>query len=293
MSARILVVDDIPLNVKLLAEWLEHDHYLVSTAADGFEALAKITAERPDIVLLDVMMPGLDGFEICRRIKADPAIAHIPVVIVTALDEVDDLVRGFEAGADDFLMRPINGLALLARVRSQLQRKRQYERLLEEARVDPLTGSFNRRYFDAHASRLAARCRAARRPIAILMVDLDDLKRINDTHGHAAGDSVLKAVVERIMSAVRPSDLVSRMGGDEFAVVMPDTDLDAAVHVGERLRARIGDAPIEGVVVTVSIGGAASRPSVEDELDTILQRADAALYAAKRSGGNRVRGDGD
>jgi len=290
MSARILVVDDMPLNVKLLAEWLEHDHYLVSTAADGFEALAKIIAERPDIVLLDVLMPGLDGFETCRRVKADPAIAHIPVVIVTALDDVDDLVKGFEAGADDFLIRPINGLELLARVRSQLQRKQQYDRVRVEALIDSLTGAFNRRYFDAHASRIAARCHAARRPIAILIVDLDDLKRIYDTHGHAAGDRVLKAVVERIMSAVRPSDLVSRMGGDEFAVVMPDTDLDAALQVGERLSARVGDTPIDGVAVTVSIGGAASEPSMEDELDTILQRADAALYAAKRAGGNCVSG---
>jgi two-component system, cell cycle response regulator len=161
---RILVVDDNKLNVKLLTGWLEHESYAVSTAADGSDALAKIAAERPDIVLLDVMMAGLDGFETCRRIKADPATAHIPVVIVTALDDVGDLVRGFEAGADDYLIRPINGLALLARVRSHLQRKRHYERLLKEARVDPLTGSFNRRYFDAHASRLAARCRAARRP---------------------------------------------------------------------------------------------------------------------------------
>jgi len=293
MSARILVVDDIPLNVKLLAEWLEHENYAVDTAADGFEALAKITAERPDIVLLDVMMPGLDGFATCRRIKADPAIAHIPVVIVTALDDVDDLVKGFEAGADDFLIRPINGLELIARVRSQLQRKQQYERVREEALIDPLTGAFNRRYFDAHALRLAARCRAAHRPLAILLVDLDHLKQINDTHGHAAGDSVLKAVVDRVMSAVHPSDFVSRMGGDEFAIVMPDTDLDAALQVGERLRGRIAAAPVEGVAVSVSVGAAASKPDAEEELDTIFQRADAALYAAKRANGNRAPADSD
>ena len=291
MSARILVVDDIPLNAKLLAEWLEHAHYLVNTAADGFEGLAKIAAEQPDIVLLDVMMPGLDGFETCRRIKADPATTHIPVVIVTALDDVDDLVRGFEVGADDFLIRPINGLELIARVRSQLQRKQQYERVREEALIDPLTGAFNRRYFDAHASRLAARCHAARRPLAILLVDLDHLKQINDTHGHAAGDNVLKAVVDRLMSAVRPSDFVSRMGGDEFAVVMPDTDLDAALQVGGRLRGRIADPPVEGVVVSVSVGAAASQPNAEEELDTILHRADAALYAAKRANDNRAPAD--
>jgi diguanylate cyclase (GGDEF)-like protein len=289
MSARILVVDDMPLNVKLLLEWLEHEHFAVSTAADGLEALAKIAAEQPDIVLLDVMMPGLDGFETCRRIKADQEMAHIPVVIVTALDDVDDLVKGFEAGADDFLIRPINGLELIARVRSQLQRKQQYERVLEEALIDPLTAAFNRRYFNAHAPRLAARCGAARRPIAILMVDLDDLKRINDTHGHAAGDRVLKTVVDRVMSAVRPSDLVARMGGDEFAVVMPETDLGAAIQVGERLCSRVANVPIDGIGVTVSIGAAASKPAEEEEFDAMLQQADAALYKAKRAGGNRVR----
>jgi diguanylate cyclase (GGDEF)-like protein len=288
MSARILVVDDILLNVKLLAARLEHENYLVSTAADGFEALAKIDAEQPDIILLDVMMPGLDGFETCRRIKADVAMAHIPVVMVTALSEVDDLVRGFEAGADDFLIQPVNGPALLARVRSQLQRKRQYERIIEESLVDPLTGAFNRRYFDAHAPRLAARCRVARRPIAVLMVDVDRFKRINDTWGHAKGDRVLKEVVDRVTSALRPSDLVSRRGGDEFAVVMPDTDLDASIQVAERLRFRVGDAPIEGVAVTVSIGAAASRPDAEEELEATLRQADGALYKAKGAGGDRV-----
>ena len=212
MPARILVVDDSELNVKLLVEWLEQESYVVSTAADGFEALAKIETERPDIVLLDVMMPGLDGFETCRRIKADPAIAHIPVVIVTALDDVDDLVKGFEAGADDYLTKPFNGLELLARVRLQLRRKQHYEQSL----LDPLTGAFNRRYFDAHAPRLALRCRAARKALAILMIDVDNLKQINDARGHAIGDHVLRQVAYRVASALRPSDLVARLGADFF-----------------------------------------------------------------------------
>lgn len=288
MSARILIVDDMPPNVKVLTAWLGSEHYVVSTAANGFEALAKIEAEAPDIVLLDAMMPGLDGFETCRRIKDDPATAHIPVIMVTALSEVDDLVRGFDAGADDFLIHPVDGRALIARVRSQLRRKRNNERVLEEALVDPLTGAFNRRYFDAHAPRLAARCRAARKSLAVLMVDVDTLKQVNDTHGHAAGDRVLKEVVNRAKFALRPLDLVARMGGDEFAIVMPETNLAAAIQIAERLCSRIGEAPIEGVAVTVSIGAAASRPDEEEALDTTLQRADAALYDAKRAAGNRV-----
>jgi two-component system, cell cycle response regulator len=288
MSARILVVDDNALNVKLLVEWLEHEAYVVGTAADGFEALSKIEAEGPDTVLLDVMMPGLDGFETCRRIKADPAIAHIPVVMVTALEDVDDLVKGFEAGADDFLTKPFNGRELLARIRLQLRRKWHYEQSL----VDPLTGAYSRRHFDAHAPRLAARCRMAGQPVAVLMIDVDNLKQINDVHGHMAGDHVLKEVGNRVISALRPSDLVTRMGGDEFVVIMPETDLDAALHVAERLRGRVADAPIESVAVTLSIGAAASRPEAEEELGATLKRADAGLYQVKRAGGNRVSADG-
>ena len=288
MSARILVVDDNPLNLRMLADWLATEHYVVNTATDGFEALAKIAAERPDIVLLDVVMPELNGFEVCRRIKADPTMADIPVIMVTALSDVDDLVRGFDAGAEDFVTKPFNFDALMARVRSQLRRKRHYERIVEESLVDPLTCAFNRRYFDAHAPRMAARCRAARNPVAVLMIDVDNLKQINDARGHSAGDRVLKEVVDRFTSALRPSDLVARVGGDEFIVVMPETDPDAALHIAERLRSRIGDTPVEGVAVTVSVGTAASRPDEEEELDATLQRADAALYEAKRAGGNRV-----
>jgi diguanylate cyclase (GGDEF)-like protein len=292
MSDRILVVDDNPVNLRMLADWLGSEHYVVSTATDGFEALAKIAAERPDTVLLDVVMPELNGFEVCRRIKADPTMADIPVIMVTALSDVDDLVRGFNAGADDFVTKPFNFDALTARVRSQLRRKRHYERIVEESLVDPLTCAFNRRYFDAHAPRLAARCRAARNPVAVLMIDVDNLKQINDARGHPAGDRVLKEVVGRVTSALRPSDLVARMGGDEFAIVMPETGRDAARRIAERLRGSIGSTPVEGVAVTVSVGAAASRPDEEEELDATLKRADAALYEAKRAGGNRVSADG-
>src|SRR6516225_2244143 len=201
MPARVLVVDDTPLNVKLLTVKLEYEDYVVITAADGFEALAKIEAEKPDIVLLDVLMPpGIDGFETCRRIRADPATAHIPVVMVTALQDVDELVRGFEAGADDFLTIPVNSVVLMARIRSQLRQKRYYESLLEQSMIDPLTGAFNCRYLEAHVPRLIARCRAANKPIAVMMIDIDHFKRINDERGHAAGNHVLKEIANRLTS---------------------------------------------------------------------------------------------
>jgi len=293
MPARVLVVDDTPLNVKLLTLQLEYEDYIVNTAANGLEALAKIEADKPDIVLLDVMMPGLDGFETCRRIRANPATAHIPVVMVTALQDVDDLVRGFEAGADDFLTIPVNSLALIARIRSQLRQKRYYESLLEQSLIDPLTGAFNCRYLEAQVPRLIARCRAAHKPIAVLMIDVDHFKRINDEHGHAAGNHVLKEIVNRITSALRPSDLVARMGGEEFAVVMPETDLGAGHRIAERLCSRIAGTLVADVAITVSIGAAVIQPDTEEEEpDAALRRADAALYEAKRAGRNRAMADG-
>ena len=197
------------MSVELLVALLADDYPLISTAADGFEALAKVEPERPDLVLLDIMMPDLDGFEVCRRIKANPATAHIRVLM--ALNTVDDLVRGFEAGANDFITKPINAPALRARVYEQVRQKQDYERVRELALVDPLTGAFNRRYFDAHAPRLAARY-----PVAVLMIDVDNLKQINDARGHAIGDNVLRQVAYRVASALRPSDLVARLGADFF-----------------------------------------------------------------------------
>ena len=211
MSPRILVVDNDEMSVELLVALLADDYPLISTAADGFEALAKVEPERPDLVLLDIMMPDLDGFEVCRRIKANPATAHIRVLMVTALNAVEDLVRGFEAGANDFITKPINEPALRARVYEQLRQKQDYERVREQTLVDPLTGAFNRRYFDAHAPRLAARY-----PVAVLMIDVDNLKQINDARGHAIGDHVLRQVAYRVASALRPSDLVARLGADFF-----------------------------------------------------------------------------
>ena len=209
--------------------------------------------------------------------------------MVTALQDVDELVRGFEAGADDFLTIPVNSVVLMARIRSQLRQKRYYESLLEQSMIDPLTGAFNCRYLEAHVPRLIARCRAANKPIAVMMIDIDHFKRINDEHGHAAGNHVLKEIANRITSALRPSDLVARMGGEEFAVVMPETGLDAGHRIAERLCSRIAGTLVEDVAITVSIGAAVIQPEAEEEdLDAALRRADAALYEAKRAGRNRV-----
>lgn len=455
MTARILVVDDNPLNQKLLLAKLQHEYYIVSTANDGLEALEKIEAEKPDLILLDVMMPRLDGFETCRRIRENPATEHLPVVIVTALSDTEDRLKGLKAGADDFLTKPINDVALMARVKSllrlkvsmdewrlredlatqvlpegetgteseaspdvrthvlllednpadqkniidtlktlqiettvvgnidqtvdlalngtfsmvytslnlrdedalqvsaqlraheetrflpilligqegdipriakgldlgandylmrpldqneliartrtQLKQKRTYDRLrrnleqgLSMALVDPLTGVFNRRYLDTRLEKAVQRAQQSSKPISVMMLDIDHFKNINDTYGHDVGDRVLKEVAKTLQVSIRPFDLLARIGGEEFIIVMPDTDLETATGASDRLRKKIeslGIVPADAtqkIAVTVSIGCADVRHHQKEKVASVLMRADKALYEAKHSGRNRV-----
>lgn len=463
MSARVLVVDDVLPNVKLLAAKLTREYFDVVTANSGPEALERIHAQHPDIVLLDVMMPGMDGFEVCEKIRADPATMHIPVVMVTALSDASDRVRGLEAGADDFLTKPVNDVALFARVRSlvrlkmmtdewrlrestsgqlgmlvatdsvhtqtaeaarvlvvedsaidldkivetvardrdvvtdtdtcagglelalaeefelivisltlmredglrlcsqlrshektrqipillladetdmdriakglelgandylikpidrnellartrtQVRRKRyqdklraNYEASLSMALTDSLTGLFNRRYLSAHLPRLLDRSGGNNKPVSALLFDIDHFKVVNDTWGHGVGDEVLKEVAQRTSRNLRNFDLVARLGGEEFVVIMPDTDSSQAMAVAERLRRRIAEEPftvsaaVGKIDVTISIGVALADWTLDAEGrpesgDALLRRADTALYQAKRSGRNRVVMDG-
>jgi two-component system cell cycle response regulator len=455
MTARILVVDDIPANVKLLEARLNAEYFDVVTASNGADALEICRAAQCDIVLLDVMMPGMDGFEVCRRLKADPVSHHIPVVMVTALDQPADRVRGLEAGADDFLTKPVSETALLARVRSlvrlkmvtdelrmraatsreigirdpvieaiaetgrngkillvddrpasyeriaqmlvaehsvdvesvpqealfhaadggydillaslglqkfdalrlcgqvrslertrslpillisepednarvlrgleigvndyllrpidknellarvrtQIRRKRFSERLrdnvqlsMELAVTDALTGLHNRRYMEAHLGSLVEQAAGRGKPLSILILDIDFFKPINDTYGHDAGDDVLREFAMRVRKAIRGIDLACRYGGEEFVVVMPDTDMAVASMVAERLRRRIAGEPFplaqadQAIEVTISIGIAVLN-GAQDSAPALLRRADQALYRAKRDGRNRVVAD--
>jgi len=451
MTARVLVVDDIVANRKLLEARLSAEYFDVVTAASGAEALSICAGGQCDIVLLDVMMPGMDGFEVCRRIKQNPLTAHLPVIIITALDQPSDRLRGLDAGADDFLTKPINELALitrvkslvrlkaltdqlilrasatvdlgiddpfdgtavsadggrillvedrasnrqriadalaslhdvdievdpheaifrlaaadyelvvvsldlesfdglricsqirsiertrmlpilalahpddtkrleralelgvndylvtpvdrdelLARVRTQIRRHRFTQKLretlhatIEMAITDGLTGLHNRRYLESHLAGLFEQAMVRKRPLSVLMLDIDFFNSVNDTHGHDAGDDVLREFSRRVRRTVRNIDLVCRLGGEEFVVVMPDTDAPVAALVGERIRQRIASQPfpIEGgeqsISVTVSIG-LAKRMGGGDTPEGLLRRADEALYRAKREGRNRV-----
>ena len=452
MTARVLVVDDVPANVKLLEARLSAEYFDVSTAYSGAEALALCERAECDIVLLDVMMPDMDGFEVCRKLKSNPVTHHIPVVMVTALDQPSDRVRGLEAGADDFLTKPVTDVALvsrvrslarlkmvtdelrmraltsreigiqdperdavtetgrngrilivddrknsyerivatlaaehsvdveadpaealfhaaegnyelvivslglkdfdglrlcsqirslertrnvpilavseadnnarlirgleigvndylirpidknemLARVRMQIKKKRYTERLrdnvqmsIEMAITDALTGLFNRRYMESHLATLVEQAASRGKPLALLVLDIDYFKAINDGHGHDAGDEVLREFSLRIRKSIRNIDLACRYGGEEFVIVMPETDLAVATMVAERIRRRIATEPFaiqqggRNLEVTISIGIAAIG-AAGDTAAAVLKRADTALYRAKRDGRNRV-----
>jgi two-component system cell cycle response regulator len=453
VTARILLVDDVVANLKLLEARLTAEYFECTLAMSGAEALAVASQGRCDVILLDVMMPGMDGFEVCRRLKADPATAHVPVVMVTALDQPADRVRGLEAGADDFLTKPVDDMALISRVRSlarlkvahdelrgraltaiglgisnslaavfadrgedgrllivdervssydrlvaalsssqrvdvetrpqeavfraaesnydlilislgfrdydalrlvgqlrslertryvpilliaepedrarllrgldigvndyllrpvdrnelvararlQVKRKRYADTLrdnviasIEAAVVDPLTGLNNRRYFDSHLAAMLGQSMAKNTPLAAMLLDIDHFKSINDAHGHDVGDAVLRAFAARVKSAIRGADLLCRIGGEEFVVVMPDTSLDIAGKVAERVRAAVATQPFAihddlALTVTVSIG-IAERGRAHD-VETIVRCADRALYRSKTEGRNRVSAD--
>ena len=451
MTARVLIVDDIPTNVRLLEARLTAEYFEVRTASSGREALAICDAEDIDIVLLDVMMPEMDGFEVCRHLKTSQHTAHVPVLMITALDQPSDRVRGLEVGADDFLTKPVDDIQLMARVRSLVRLKaltdelraraktgqeiaiedamramdsinseggrillvdtdarhaerirgylananqidvlsnpadavlavadgnyelalvsmalgdfdplricsqmrtaehtrslpiilvadesdrprvvrgldlgvndfimRPVERNELSARVrtqirrqryavelrqsvtntlalavtDELTGLYNRRYFDRHLSLMLDKAREQDRDMAVMLIDMDFFKSVNDTHGHDIGDAVLKEFAVRLRRNIRGVDLACRFGGEEFVVLMPDTDYRQAQNVAERVRTAVAERSFDTgsqqpLAVTVSVGVALNE-SESDTPEMILKRADVALYRAKREGRNRV-----
>ena len=303
---RILVVDDVPDNVDILDARLSSRGYEVVTATNGQEALDRVHGEAPHLILCDVMMPVIDGFEVSRRIKNDPSLPFIPIILVTAKDTAEDIVMGLEAGADDYISKPYNFKELEARVRAMLRIKRlqdeldQKNRELEDANkrlrklsiTDGLTGLFNHRHVHELLRDEWERSLRTGERVAVAMLDLDRFKSINDTYGHPTGDVVLYETAKMIGETAREIDMVGRYGGEEFIAILPNTDEDAAAHFAERVREAV-----EGYLyrdeaneirMTVSCGVASAPRAAVDSPEALLKLADEALYLAKTSGRNRV-----
>ncbi len=291
----ILIVDDVPTNVQILAEALS-SAYRIKVASNGVDALKIAQRERPDLILLDVMMPGMDGFEVCRHLKDDAQTQNIPVIFVTAKNANSDEEQGLNLGAVDYITKPFVIPITKVRIRNHIRLKQQADLLESLALLDALTGIPNRRRFDeALAAELKRAIRDAT-PLSLLMIDIDHFKQFNDYYGHGAGDVCLQMVaVELSKGVVRPSDLVARYGGEEFVVILPETDQLSALQIAERLRLRIEKlglphacSEIESVV-TISVGIATQAKIPENFLPQILsETADKALYVAKENGRNRV-----
>ncbi|UXI66302.1 diguanylate cyclase [Tahibacter amnicola] len=289
---RVLIVDDEPANVRVLAEALQ-GAYDLRFATDGERALGLAMALPADLILLDVVMPGLDGFELLRRLKAQPATRDVPVIFVTALSEVGEEERGFAAGAVDYITKPISPPIVRARVRTHLELKRQRDLLEQRALIDGLTGIANRRRFDEEWARRAAAAFEQRLPVGVLLVDIDHFKQYNDHYGHGPGDDCLRRVATALQeSCQRAGDLAARYGGEEFVIVRAagsTGEMDS--HASQLLQAvRRLDLPhvksSTGPRVSISIGAVERVPDLGDGRD-LLENADRLLYEAKRRGRNR------
>jgi len=303
---RILVVDDHEDNIELLRARLEARGYEVFGASDGQAALDQVESVSPDLILLDVMMPKMDGMEVVRRLKANKNLPFIPVIMQTALDSTENKVEGLDAGADDYITKPINFAELEARVNSLLRikkleteltdRKNELSELNDKLRrislTDGLTDIDNRRSLEDRLHEMWQHSVRLHEPIALIMCDIDKFKSVNDNFGHQAGDAVLKEVAQLLKGEAREIDRVGRYGGEEFLLILPGTVLDAAVTFAERLREKM-DAhtfsyPGGTLKRTISCGVAASpHPRVKDQ-EALLRAADDALYVAKETGRNRV-----
>lgn len=292
---RLLLVDDQPSNIQILYRLFRDDHQ-VFMATGGREAIDTCEKVLPDLVLLDVMMPDLDGIEVCRILKSNPVTAHIPIVFITAHHEPAEEERGLEAGAVDFIAKPIHPRLVRARVRNHLVSKLRADLLQDWARHDALTGLFNRRHFDDMLAAEFARSVRAGVVLSLILVDIDYFKLYNDHYGHPAGDSCLKQVGAVLrLTATRPADVVARYGGEEFACILPDTDRAGAEAVAQRIQKLMREAEIEhaaqpsGGILTLSIGVATRElSSTAAKAADLLALADACLYRAKAAGRDRA-----
>ncbi|MCZ2721496.1 diguanylate cyclase [Marinomonas sp. 15G1-11] len=291
--AKILVVDDQPVNIQAIYSSL-NGSYVVLAATSGEEALDLVVKENPDLILMDVVMPGLSGLDTCRTLKLQEETSEIPVIFITGSDSPEEENDCWDSGGIDFISKPVNPMTLRNRVKSHLMLKYQKDMLLKMVYVDGLTGVFNRRYLDEHLIKHIHLAKRTQRDTSVLLIDIDFFKQFNDRYGHVEGDAILKKVAATIQNEglKRMSDFIVRYGGEEFVVILPETDLAGAEQVAERIRQEVQLLSIEHLdsnfnVLTISIGVTGC---LSQDMDSraVVDAADKKLYQAKISGRNRV-----
>ena len=301
------MVDDDPTTARLVRDWYRGQPFEILEAADGDDGVRRASSEHPDIILMDLMMPHTNGFDASRRLKSDPRTSGIPVILLSAKREATTKREGFAAGIDDYVVKPFEFEEVDARIRAMLRKRELYltletrneelkasnAQLEEMATVDEKTGLANYRVFRTKLHDEWLRSARYETPLSVIMLDLDDFKRVNDSHGHPAGDRVLREFATLVTGGARATDVASRYGGEEFALILPHTPGERAVRVAERIRRAVeefvfldGDLPMR---ITVS-AGVATVPSANSlpSADRLVAAADRALYAAKKAGKNRV-----
>lgn len=288
---RILVVDDSKLDQFFIQSILEKHNHEICTATNGFEALVQVAKVMPDIIILDAVMPEMDGYETCRYITHNPVTKGIPVIFVTSLDSVDDLVKAFDAGAMDFVRKPPNELELIARIHSAMRIKQYQDELKVKIIKDGLTGLYTRSYFISILEREFYSIRRYNGELGLVLFDIDDFKKVNDTYGHIAGDRALLRVSKVFLASIRKTDIPSRYGGEEFALIITHTSLDETKHVAERIRKEIQQTVVaeRDHTFSVTISSGVTMYSEKDrDYNDMIRRADDALYKAKKKGKNCV-----
>jgi diguanylate cyclase (GGDEF)-like protein len=294
MNGRILIVDDAMENIQILHHALRDEHEVLF-ALDGEKALQIALEQQPDLILLDAVMPGMDGYAVCAELRSSPRLQDIPVIFVTALSQPEDETRALEAGAVDFISKPFNVAVVRARVRSQLTIKRQADAMRELSMTDGLTGVANRRSFNDTVDAEWRRCARAGLPLSVIMIDIDHFKLYNDHYGHQSGDTCLQQVCAAMKRcATRPQDLLARYGGEEFILLLPQEGLEGTEVVARRILEEVSKLAIPHATsttathVTVSLGLASVLPPPDSgDASALIRAADANLYRAKQTGRNR------
>ncbi len=292
MNKNILVVDDTESNIDILLELLD-DKYDVMVALDGESALEIANEERLDLILLDIMMPIMDGYEVCQKLKLNENTKDIPIIFITAKTDEDSIEKAYSLGGSDYVIKPFRPKELLAKVNREIQLKNYQEELKLLASTDPMTKLYNRRYFNEISKNILEQERENSSELSIMMMDIDKFKNVNDTYGHSIGDEVISFVADILRKFQRKSDVVCRYGGEEFVMLLPNTSIKEALSVAQRVRKHIEESILdakenESFKITISIGISQIDLLKETNIEASLNRADKALYKAKDLGRNRV-----